>query len=96
MPPCETCSALASARALVLCYPQRVAPDEYACGLRFDDLALLPGNYSVRVHPLDPEGVRVFDTMERGVTVRGASRELGLVRLAHRWNPAPSGGARDE
>ena len=78
------------------CDPQRVAPDEYACGLRFDDLALLPGNYSVRVHPLDPEGVRVFDTMERGVTVRGASRELGLVRLAHRWNPAPSGGARDE
>jgi lipopolysaccharide transport system ATP-binding protein len=30
--------------------------------------------------------VRVFDTLERGLTVRGASREFGLVRLPHRWN----------
>jgi len=29
--------------------------------------------------------VRVFDTMDRIVTVRGNSRELGMVRLPHRW-----------
>ncbi|MEO7063705.1 MAG: Wzt carbohydrate-binding domain-containing protein, partial [Dokdonella sp.] len=75
------------------CTPQRVASDEYVCELQFVDLALLPGNYSVRVHPLDSEGVRVFDTTERGLTVRGASRELGLVRLAHRWSPSPTGDA---
>ncbi|NCT66770.1 MAG: ABC transporter ATP-binding protein [Rhodanobacteraceae bacterium] len=69
------------------CAPVRVAADEYACELQFDDLALLPGNYLVRAHPLDPEGLRLFDTLERGVAVRGASREFGLVRLAHRWNP---------
>ena len=69
------------------CVPVRVGADEYACELQFDDLALLPGGYLVRAHPLDPEGVRVFDTLERGVTVRGATREFGLVRLAHHWNP---------
>lgn len=58
---------------------------EYACELQFDDIALLPGSYGVRVHPMDPEGVRIFDTFERGLVVRGASREFGLVRLAHRW-----------
>jgi lipopolysaccharide transport system ATP-binding protein len=73
------------------CMPQRIGADEYLCELQFSDLALLPGNYSVRVHPLDSEGVRVFDTRERGLTIRGASRELGMVRLAHRWNHAPSG-----
>ncbi|MEO7065245.1 MAG: Wzt carbohydrate-binding domain-containing protein, partial [Dokdonella sp.] len=73
------------------CVPQRIAKGEYVCELQFVDLALLPGNYSVRVHPLDSEGVRVFDTAERGLTVRGASRELGLVRLAHRWSDPPSG-----
>jgi len=39
----------------------------------------------VRVHPMDSEGVRLFDTVERSLVVRGASREFGLVRLAHRW-----------
>lgn len=75
------------------CAPQRAGTDEYVCELQFSDLALLPGNYSVRVHPLDSEGVRVFDTTERALTVRGASRELGLVRLAHSWIHAPSGDA---
>lgn len=69
------------------CAPQRVADDEYVCEIVFDDLPLLPGAYSVRVHPMDPEGVRVFDTVERALTVRGASREFGLVRLTHHWNP---------
>jgi lipopolysaccharide transport system ATP-binding protein len=58
---------------------------EYVGEIEFPDLALLPGSYAVRVHPLDPEGVRLFDTVERAVIVRGASREFGLVRLGHRW-----------
>jgi lipopolysaccharide transport system ATP-binding protein len=66
--------------------PERIADDAYACEVAFTDLALLPGSYVVRVHPLDPEGVRVFDTVERSVTIRGASREFGMVRLPHRWN----------
>ncbi|MEO8011258.1 MAG: ABC transporter ATP-binding protein [Dokdonella sp.] len=62
--------------------------DRVRAALEFEALALLPGSYTIRVHVLDPEGVRMFDTMERGLTVRGASREFGLVRLAHRWRSA--------
>ncbi|HET8940981.1 MAG TPA: ABC transporter ATP-binding protein [Rudaea sp.] len=51
----------------------------------FDGLPLLPGSYMVKAHPLDPEGVRLFDTLERAITVRGASREFGMVRLRHHW-----------
>jgi ABC-type polysaccharide/polyol phosphate transport system ATPase subunit len=65
--------------------PEPVGSGEYFAEIMFTDLALLPGTYAVRVHPLDPEGVRLFDTVERGLIVRGASREFGLVRLAHRW-----------
>jgi len=53
--------------------------------LRFDALPLLPGGYTIKLHALDPEGIRLFDTVERGMIVRGQSREFGLVRLAHRW-----------
>jgi lipopolysaccharide transport system ATP-binding protein len=65
--------------------PAAISADEYLSEIEFPELSLLPGSYAVRVHPLDPEGVRLFDTLERGLVVRGASREFGLVRLAHRW-----------
>lgn len=75
------------------CIPQQMGANEFASEIEFSSLALLPGSYTVRVHPMDTEGVRVFDTVERGVIVRGASREFGMVRLAHRWNPIVVGAA---
>ncbi len=68
--------------------PLAAQPGEYQIGLRFPQLSLLPGGYTVRVHPLDSEGVRLFDTYEGALTIRGKSRELGLVRLQHVWEPS--------
>ncbi len=53
--------------------------------LTFTDWRLLPGGYRLRAHALDPEGLRLFDTVEREFMVGGATRELGFVRLPHRW-----------
>jgi lipopolysaccharide transport system ATP-binding protein len=66
--------------------PNALAPDRYGFSLDFPALPLLPGKYFVHVHVLDPEGVRMFDTLEKSLTVTGAARELGLVRIEHRWN----------
>jgi len=68
--------------------PQRVAGDSFTFSLTLSALALLPGKYVIRAHALDPEGVRLFDHVERALIVSGESRELGLVRLPHRWNEA--------
>jgi lipopolysaccharide transport system ATP-binding protein len=59
--------------------------NRFAFRLQFPDFPLLPGKYSVRAHALDPEGMRVFDTVERDLFVEGATRELGLCRLQHHW-----------
>jgi lipopolysaccharide transport system ATP-binding protein len=59
--------------------------DRYEFALEFPEIGLLPGRYRVRAHALDPEGVRLFDDVECPLTVTGATRELGFVRLAHRW-----------
>jgi lipopolysaccharide transport system ATP-binding protein len=48
-------------------------------------LQLLAANYIVRVHALDPEGIRVCDSMEMKLAVRGSSLELGNCRIAHQW-----------
>jgi len=66
--------------------PTRLGDHRFAFDLAFDALPLLPGKYFVRAHALDPEGVRLFDNVERELTITGATRELGMVRLAHRWN----------
>lgn len=57
--------------------------------IRFTALPILPGSYSVRAHAMDPQGVRLCDTTELQFTVSGESRELGIVRLPHRWNTRP-------
>jgi lipopolysaccharide transport system ATP-binding protein len=68
----------------------RTGEDEYVAEITFSELALLPGSYNLRVHAMDSEGVRLFDTLERSLTVRGESREFGMVRLAHHWSRARS------
>ena len=68
--------------------PVRVDDHHFAFRLHFPELPLLPGKYTVRAHALDPEGMRLFDTVERDLFVEGATRELGLCRIAHRWGDA--------
>ncbi len=57
----------------------------YRFRIRFERLPLLPGSYSLRAHAMDPEGIRLFDTAEVRFSVSGKSREMGMVRLPHRW-----------
>lgn len=65
--------------------PTALGDGRFAYRLQFPALSLLPGSYQLRVHPLDPEGLRLFDTIERQLIVPGAAREFGLVRLPHAW-----------
>ncbi|MBL0122201.1 MAG: ABC transporter ATP-binding protein [Betaproteobacteria bacterium] len=48
---------------------------------------LLPGIYHLRAHTLDAHGLRLFDTRELAVTIRGQTRDHGLVRLDYHWLP---------
>ncbi len=64
---------------------ERVSPGLYRYRLELDLSALLPGEFLLRLHPMDGEGMRLFGTSEIVLTVRGSTRELGAVRLPHRW-----------
>lgn len=57
----------------------------YRCQLKLPANALLPGDFLLRVMALDPEGVRLFDMVNRHFQVTGESREMGLVRLPLEW-----------
>jgi len=67
---------------------RQIGDHEYTFDLEFFDLPLLPGEYAARVHAMDPEGVRICDTVARDFRIRGQTREIGLCRLPHRWSTA--------
>jgi lipopolysaccharide transport system ATP-binding protein len=67
------------------CVIQAESKNVFYAEITFPHIALLPGAYSIRAHALDSEGVRLFDTIERGFVVRGMSREFGMVKLDHYW-----------
>jgi lipopolysaccharide transport system ATP-binding protein len=69
--------------------PRRIGSRLYAIQYELPELSLLPGKYVFRVHSMDGAGLRLFDTMEREIIIRGETRELGLCRLPHRWNTEP-------
>lgn len=64
---------------------ERVDDSRYRFRLCFELPALLPGSYTLHLHALDPEALRLFDTIERGFSIRGQARELGTLRLPHLW-----------
>ena len=65
---------------------EQVDASHWRYRLRFAALPLLPGSYVLRLHALDPEGLRLFDTVERGFTIRGQSRQLGTVLIQQHWS----------
>jgi len=54
--------------------------------LTFHDLGLLPGQYQLQVHAMDPEALRVCDTRESVFSVVGDLDGFGFVRLPHSWH----------
>ncbi len=63
----------------------RLAPHVFGFRVIFPRNALLPGMYHLRAHTLDDHGLRMFDTREVVLTIRGKTRDHGFVRLEHEW-----------
>jgi len=65
--------------------PEQLDDEHFRFRISFERLPLLPGNYSLRGHAMDPQGIRLCDTAELRFSVSGASREMGIIRLPHVW-----------
>jgi len=65
--------------------PVAAGERRFSVAVRFERLGLLPGKYRIRLHVLDPEGLRLCDTWEHEFVVTGETRDFGMVRLEHRW-----------
>jgi lipopolysaccharide transport system ATP-binding protein len=62
-----------------------IGPGRFVFKVSFFDWRLLPGSYRLKAHAMDPEGMRVYDTVEREFMVSGKRRELGAVDIRREW-----------
>jgi lipopolysaccharide transport system ATP-binding protein len=65
--------------------PEKVGDHSYSICYELKDVMLLPGKYMIKVHSMDGPALRLFDTIEKGITIKGNTREMGICRLSHRW-----------
>ncbi len=65
----------------------RIDDRRFAFRVRFPACPLLPGRYVLRGHTMDEYGLRMFDTQIIEVSIKGQTRDHGLVRLTHQWEP---------
>ena len=66
--------------------PVKLADHNYRFRIRFTNLNLLPGSYTLTGHSMDPEGLRMFDRSKIAFTITGETKEVGFIRLSHEWS----------
>ncbi len=64
---------------------ERIDAHHFRYRLRFDSLPFLPASYLIYLHAMDPEGMRLFDTVERGLVIRGATKHIGCIDIGRSW-----------
>lgn len=64
---------------------KKISDGSFEFKLSFPELPLLPGKYQLRLHSMDSQGLRLFQTVSHEISVVGESRAFGLIALAHHW-----------
>jgi lipopolysaccharide transport system ATP-binding protein len=65
--------------------PQKIGDNLYSICYELPEVMLLPGKYIIRSHSMDKPALRLFDTLEKIIIIKGDTREMGICRLKHHW-----------
>jgi lipopolysaccharide transport system ATP-binding protein len=65
--------------------PKKIGENLYSICYELPEVVLLPGKYIIRSHSMDKPALRLFDTLEKTITIKGNTREMGVCRLKHHW-----------
>jgi lipopolysaccharide transport system ATP-binding protein len=65
--------------------PKKIGENLYSICYELPEVVLLPGKYIIRSHSMDKPALRLFDTLEKTITIKGDTREMGVCRLKHHW-----------
>jgi len=66
--------------------PEKISIQHYVFTVRYKSLKLLPADYSVKAHAMDPECLRLMDEMEKSFRVHSNTTDMGVVALETEWS----------
>lgn len=65
--------------------PKKLSENKFQYLITIPELNLLPADYQIRVHAMDPECLRLIDTVEKKIRVHSETEEIGLVKIKMDW-----------
>ena len=66
--------------------PKKLSKELYEFTIKLADNKLLPADYTIKVHAMDPECMRLMDSYEKPLRVYAETQEMGVVQLQTEWN----------
>jgi lipopolysaccharide transport system ATP-binding protein len=65
--------------------PKKVSKHVYVYTVKYRALKLLPADYTIKAHAMDPECLRLIDEVEMPIRVHSDTTDMGVVRLDTQW-----------
>jgi lipopolysaccharide transport system ATP-binding protein len=65
--------------------PKKISNHVFEYTVRYKALKLLPADYTIKAHAMDPECLRLIDEVERPLRVHSNTTDMGVVILDTEW-----------
>ena len=66
--------------------PKRIKKHYYEFLIKYNNLKLLPADYSIKAHAMDPECLRLIDEVEKPLRIHSHTTDMGVVELESEWS----------
>ncbi|VAW34908.1 Teichoic acid export ATP-binding protein TagH [hydrothermal vent metagenome] len=66
--------------------PQKIRKKLYQFTITYKNLKLLPADYTIKAHAMDPECLRLMDEVATPFRVHSNTTDMGVVELETHWN----------
>ncbi|MBL4772915.1 MAG: hypothetical protein JKX98_04755 [Alcanivoracaceae bacterium] len=65
--------------------PIKISEKLYEYTIKLIDNKLLPADYTIKAHAMDPECLRLMDSFEKPLRIHSQTQEMGVVQLKTEW-----------
>ncbi len=66
--------------------PQRLKKHYFEFTVKYNNLKLLPADYTIKAHAMDPECMRLMDEVAKPLRVHSQTTDMGVVKLDLEWS----------
>lgn len=66
--------------------PSKKSSHHFEYTIKFKNLKLLPADYTIKAHAMDPECLRLIDEVEKPLRVHSQTTDMGVVELESEWS----------